>query len=206
MKLHHPSLYEDWQCSLCLEEEETFYHIWICKYTQNILSRFRFQLKKNIIKFIKTYVKQNISEKVKLEHNIFKYNYHHKKLDISDVIKGIVPTDIVDKINQHIKNEELIRIIISIVWNEFYYKFREEIWNVRNDIVRIWEINNKYTRTIKRKIDKNKSKYLINNIYRNNNNINRVVDKPSLIGIENMIEMGGHWEKYYNYNYYFYYG
>jgi len=151
-------------------------------------------------------VKQNISEKVKLEHDIFKYNYHHKKLDISDVIKGIVPTDIVDKINQHIKNEELTRIIISIVWNEFYYKFREEIWNVRNDIVRIWEINNKYTRTIKRKIDKNKSKYLINNIYKNNNNINRVVDKPSLIGIENMIEMGRYWEKYYNYNYYFYYG
>jgi ribonuclease HI len=196
MKIYCPDLYQDWRCPFCQDYEETFQHIWTCSYTTPILTRMRFKMKILICGLIQKFSPSHKKLKRKdLSHDIFNINYDASKLSFSDIIKGVVPEDMVLFIQSYIKNIEITKYIISFVWDQMYQNFLNEIWKVRIDIIRVWEFNSHITSSKKKsqKSRNNNSHSLTINSQNNNNILHSY-----LLGIDNMIGMGGQWETFYN--------
>ena len=68
MKKSFLSLYENWLCQFCGEEEEHFDHVWTCQENLEILTQIRDYI---IIKLIEEIKKMNLSQK-----KMIFYKYH----------------------------------------------------------------------------------------------------------------------------------
>jgi hypothetical protein len=103
---------------------------------------------------IQTYADQNFHEK-HLDHNTWwDVTYDSISITFIDLIKGVVPLELVERIKLGVKDQQLMNIIVSIFFDFIFNNIRDHIWRPRCD--KQIEIEQKLN--IKRKDKRTKSR------------------------------------------------
>src|SRR6266498_1390740 len=122
MKKSNPDLFDGCNCPMCGNADESFNHVWMCPQNlptvQLIASNALDKLLTRICKYSKdgAAVKSNLG----LAWLLLNVSYNHHSFTFIDIIKGIVPLLLFDKINFHLQNASITRRLISLYLHEIY--------------------------------------------------------------------------------------
>src|SRR5207247_496264 len=106
MKKRRFDLYDNWKCPMCKYCTESFDHVFICTKSKNKVAHVILNSKKLIVDLMY----QHANVKVPLTtltniSNIWNLQKITSELSFIDLIKGIVPLALVNKINEFVKNK-----------------------------------------------------------------------------------------------------
>ena len=130
-------LFEDWNCPLCDNHQETFKHIWICEDTCLPLKilRNRHMMKLiNLIRYASGSDRAIDFRQIRRLPFLQKLYYSDFHFTFIDILKGIVPLILVEKINDIISDLRITRRIISLFLHELFVDFHNNIWKPRCEI------------------------------------------------------------------------
>ena len=186
LKIRKPKLYnQDMNCTRCNRKKETMMHIWECSTVTNNLVLFEQDIRgwlndrikndenfKNPDELIEELYKYTVTEiQLKDYHTEENTKYYRDKGIITtrltyiwdgygsldDLMKGWIPTDLIDKFKKYQKRKSKAAIDnIIIEWAKKCHSFFKKIWKIRCNNLIEWELNNNITNIEKRKKNSNK--------------------------------------------------
>jgi hypothetical protein len=193
MKKRRYDLYRDWNCPMCKNHKETFNHVFTCVNSKDKLSHIIVNSQKLLIKLLYDHaqIKRDRSWFNNME-NIWKIHPSDAHLTFIDIVKGIVPLNLVEKINSWTKNKEMTGLIISIFMDYVYINVCKYIWFPRNEQQLLDETNAGIGKKEKKKVNSSNIRSSISSRY--------IVDTNSLEsgkkGLVNSILRGGSWQDF----------
>ena len=167
-------------CTRCNKKKETMRYIWECSTVTNNLVLFKQDIREWLNNRIKN--DENFKNPDELIDELYKYtltkiqlkDYHTEENtkyyrdkgittmrltyiwdsygSLNDLIKGWIPTDLINKFKKYQKKIDKATIDnIIIEWTKKYHSFFKKIWKIRCNNLIEWECNNNITNIEKRK-------------------------------------------------------
>ena len=194
-KKSNPVLFEDWNCPLCNNYQETFKHVWVCEDNRLPLKSLR---DRHITKLINLICYASGNDHVIDFRQIRKLPFFRKlyysdfNFTFIDILKGIVPLILVEKINNIISDLRIVRRIVSLFLHELFIDFHNNIWKPRCEIAiqleKLADIDNK-----KKKL-KNRKNFIRSNIpitsISNSLNCNSLLDERIINNLTLGLDLG----------------
>jgi hypothetical protein len=99
MKKRRYDLYKDWNCPMCKNNKETFNHVFTCVNSKDKVAHIIINSQKLLIKLLydRANIKRDRSSFNNME-DIWKIQHNNDHLTFIDIIKGIVPLILVEKL------------------------------------------------------------------------------------------------------------
>jgi ribonuclease HI len=149
MKKRRPDLYNNWLCPCCLNLKEDFNHIWMCSQHKDIFVY--------LAQIFKTELKNLIVDTTSIscdpdtfdldDDYIWTPIFDTEHLTFIDLVKGIVPHVLFDKIFDIVKNKKITQDIIDVFLHRLQEMIKQCIWNPRCDQIiekeKLFGINSK---------------------------------------------------------------
>jgi hypothetical protein len=200
IKKRRLDLYKHWDCLLCHNEKEDFNHVWSCPQNRQKVQQISHETKEELCTQINNNNKKknnNINSTILMEHStIWSVDNDPNNLTFIDMIKGIVPSFITNKIQNYTTNSKITTQITSIIMNNIYLKIMERIWKPRCEKMIKLEISlniTKKEKLKKKKYNKNSTNNSSSSLNRDTNNLSNGSE-----GLEHAITSGGFLLDYYN--------
>jgi RNase H len=132
VKLRRPDLYRDWNCPVCNDSPETFTHIWTCHQHRATLASICLANKKSLVALVREH-SLDFSFSHLSHSTLWSLDFDSLELTFLDILKGIVPAFLPNKINSFIRDKKITTQIISIFLNNIYLDCMNRIWLPRCD-------------------------------------------------------------------------
>src|SRR4051794_4392131 len=193
MKKRRYDLYKDWNCPMCKNQKETFNHVFTCVNSKNKIAHIITNSQKLLIKLLYDHanIKRDRSSFNNM-NNIWQSNSSDTCLTFIDIIKGIIPLILTEKINNWTKNKEMTRLIISIFMDFVYTDICKYIWFPRNEQQLLDEKNAGIDKKEKKRVNRSNIRNTISS--RNIINVNNLEIEQK--GLVNSILHGGSWQDF----------
>ena len=195
MRLLRFDLYKDLKCPRCNLDDESFNHIFTCSTITTKLQT----IIHNSKRFLTSLIQEHIDSQFHINHLEDQYlwhnNVHDTNLTFIDLIKGVVPRSLINKIQLVTNNQAIIQMLLSLFFDYIYAQFSDTIWKERCEI----QLNIEKRLGIDKK-EKKKRVHDPNNVNRlnHNNNNNHTSFTPTYHRSLNSIKYGGPWERFIN--------
>src|SRR5438067_1930927 len=104
MKKSNPDLFDGWNCPMCGNAEESFVHVWTCPQNLQMVQLIASNAFDNLLTRIHKYAKNGAAVKnyLGLAWLLLNVSYNSNRFTFIDLIKGIVPLILFDKIDFYI--------------------------------------------------------------------------------------------------------
>ncbi|GET04391.1 RNA-directed DNA polymerase from mobile element jockey-like [Rhizophagus clarus] len=169
--------YQDSDCPLCAEEKETFTHIWLCPYQTEAFRQLYNNFKNTLIFGILNQTTDVSVQQLSDQFDLLLYtkNFHASSITFIDIIKGFVPTTLIEWLQKYTTATQRRDILIKAF--DKLYEDSMELWKSRCEAVASIEHMCGITQYMKRSISYNtKYKEPFTSYY----NINSFFDFSSL--------------------------
>ena len=149
-----PSIYGDWTC-ICCDEEETFNHLWTCPYTQPILEsiiEFSQEMLFRLLKIAQPQLEHDHPAVARLINNpdIWNPTTSLNSYTFVDLIKGFVASSLSRDIQEIVSTKSLTSSILITLLQAIFDKVQQDIWMPRCD--RVVQKEKRHNITQKQKI------------------------------------------------------
>ncbi|GES98524.1 RNA-directed DNA polymerase from mobile element jockey-like [Rhizophagus clarus] len=175
-KRQYYDIYQDSNCPLCAEEKETFTHVWLCPYQTEAFSQSYNNFKNALIFGILNITTEVSAQQLSDQFDLLLYtkNFHASNITFIDIIKGFVPTTLVEWLQKYTTATQRRNLLIKA-----FDKLNEdslELWKSRCEAFASIERMCGITQYMKNSISYNtKYKEPFNSYY----NINSFLDSSS---------------------------
>jgi len=172
----HPDVYkQEWKCVMCLQEQESWSHLWRCPHLAPRIAVLIQKTKSacvNLIKDIRPVLPSTFDNTWNSLScwDLPTTNTNHVTFDL--IIKGFIPTAFTTAISTVVNKKETSAIIDSVI-SVAQTVFREEIWSYRCDLFTEWEASKGITTAIKKSSSAGfvRSRASVNNCHSNSPSI-----------------------------------
>ena len=136
MKKSNPDLFDGWNCPMCGNAEESFNHVWTCPQNISIVQLIASNALDNLLTRIYKYSKDGavVKNNLGLAWLLLNVSSNNNRFTFIDIIKGIVPLLLFDKINLYLQNASITRRLISLYLHEIYIQILDLVWKSRCEV------------------------------------------------------------------------
>ena len=137
LKKRSPNLYQqNWTCCRCQIDSEDFNHIWTCRHSQNLMLSIINSTKNDLVhqlQLLNTSTNDTTSLQRINTASFWNFNYDPNNLCFIDLIKGIVPSDLVEYTHNITHSIPLTTSLLSNMFHSIFIS-SSKIWLERCDL------------------------------------------------------------------------
>jgi hypothetical protein len=132
MRKRRPDLYNNLYCPRCNTYEETFDHVWLCSTNGLTIFHLMQLFKQHLFDALQTF---DASLNMSFLSHKFLWNIDSDPLHLTfiDIIKGIIPGFLVEKILRVTNNRKYTIDLLQILYDALYADLKKFIWQPRCD-------------------------------------------------------------------------